>query len=360
MSACHVHTSSNFVLGRLNAIVDYLKDQTGEGFGDFMTQLRAHPDVQGMGELANNKTPEEVALLVIGAHMTHSQFDRLCKQGGFRDPKYRSRYFLTEGFRAVEKSLPRIKIMKRPFPGCCFTPIDYLIDQLENDFGRLEFRPGPLHDFILVMRAGDGSNDAKKPMFNECYNLPQDSGCQSTNHCHLVALGRITESVESEKLHLGDYYESWDFPLGTQVKGKGIKQAYGGDGSDNVKKKGMGGFTAEYWCETCHADGSCKKKLSFLHPEVKDKVTSCREYEREACAVAGKCICTSYPCAKELIARVRKHAFDEYPSVTMENGRGKDDGGKWDPEHMQHPKHKEIGTWAQKNCYGQVRIYMCI
>ena len=80
-----------------------------------MTQLRAHPDVQGMGELANNKTPEEVALLVIGAHMTHSQFDHLCKQGGFRDPKYRSRYFLTEGFKAVEKSLPRIKIMKRPF-----------------------------------------------------------------------------------------------------------------------------------------------------------------------------------------------------------------------------------------------------
>ena len=92
----------------------------------------------------------------------------------------------------------------------------------------------------------------------------------------------------------------------------------------------------------------------------KEKATSCREYEREACAVAGKCICTSYPCAKELIARVRKHAFDTYPSVTMENGRGKDDGGKWDPEHMQHPKHKEIGTWAQKNCYGQVRIYMCI
>ena len=47
-----------------------------------------------------------------------------------------------------------------------------------------------------------------------------------------------------------------------------------------------------------------------------------------------------------------------YPSLTMENGRGKEDGGKWDPEHMQHPKHDAIGTWAQQNCYGQVHYYM--
>ena len=69
-------------------------------------------------------------------------------------------------------SLPQIMIMKHPFPGCCFLPMEYLMEQVEQDFARLEFRPGPLLDFILIMRAGDGSNDAKNPMFNECYNLP--------------------------------------------------------------------------------------------------------------------------------------------------------------------------------------------
>ena len=247
-----MHPSSDSALGRLNSIVEYLKDQTGDEFEDFIAQLREHPaaDVQGLGEYGNHKTPEEVALLVIGAHMTHSQFDHLCKQGGFRDPKYRSSFFLTEGFKAVEKSLPKIRIMKRSFPGCCFLPMEYLMEQVEQDFARLEFRPGPLLDFILIMRAGDGSNDAKNPMFNECYNLPQDAGCQSTEHCHLAALGRITESVESEKLHLNDYYKTWEFPPGTTIMGKGLKQAYGGDGSDNVKKRGLGGFTAEHWCET--------------------------------------------------------------------------------------------------------------
>ena len=108
-------------------------------------------------------------------------------------------------------------------------------------------------------------------MLQSSTGCTQDAGhgCQSTEHCHLAALGRITESVESEKLHLGDYYKSWEFAPGTTIMGKGLKQVYGGDGSDNVKKKGLGGFTAEHWCETCYADGSCRKKLSFLHPEVK-------------------------------------------------------------------------------------------
>ena len=82
--------------------------------------------------------------------------------------------------------------------------------------------------------------------------------------------------------------------------GKGLKQAYGGDGSDNVKKKGLGGFTAEHLCEPCYADSSCRKKLSFLHPEVKDKVQNCREYEWAACATAGRCICSEYSCVLTL------------------------------------------------------------
>ena len=342
-------------LGRLNAIVDYLKEETGEGFDDFVKSLLRHPAVAAAGDHVVHKTPEEVALLVIGASFTHEQFDHLCKAGGFVDPRYRSSYHLTAGFNKVEKRLPSIRFMKRPFPGVCFNVEDYLMEQVERDFDRLEFKPGPLEDFIFIMRAGDGSNDSKTPMFNECYNLPQDPGCQQLGNCHLTALGRIRESVDSEKVHLSGYYEQWDFPLDKKIKGKGLKQGYGGDGADNMKKKGMGGFSAENWCETCFADKTCKGKLSFLHPTINPKVKTLREYEREHCRAAGECRCESFHCAKELIKRVRAHAFDTYPSITMENGRGKDDGDKWDPEHMQHPKHKEIGTWAQQNCYGQVR-----
>ena len=50
---------------------------------------------------------------------------------------------------------------------------------------------------------------------------------------------------------------------------KGIVQAYGWDGEDLVKKKGTAGFSSHHWCPHCHADQSCKHKLTFLHPEIK-------------------------------------------------------------------------------------------
>ena len=107
--ACVCVPVADSALGRLNAIVDYLKEETGEGFDDFVKSLLRHPAVAAAGDHVVHKTPEEVALLVIGASFTHEQFDHLCKAGGFVDPRYRSSYHLTAGFNKVEKRLPSIR-----------------------------------------------------------------------------------------------------------------------------------------------------------------------------------------------------------------------------------------------------------
>ena len=109
-------------------------------------------------------------------------------------------------------------------------------------------------------------------MSNECYNPPQDSGCQQLGmrNCHLTALGRIREPANSKKVHLSGCYEQCDFPPDKTIKGEGLKQDYGGNGADNMKKKGLGGFSAENWCDTCFTDRTCncKGKLSFLYPTI--------------------------------------------------------------------------------------------
>ena len=128
---------TDFVDGRLRAIVAYLQDQTGDGFEDFIESLLRHPDVAAAGSHVVYKTPLEVALLVVGASFTHEQLDHLCKAGGFVDPRYKSSAILTLGLQEVEGKLPPIRYLKRPFPGCCFSILEYLTQQIGNDFGRL-------------------------------------------------------------------------------------------------------------------------------------------------------------------------------------------------------------------------------
>ena len=65
--ACVCVPVADSALGRLNAIVDYLKEETGEGFDDFVKSLLRHSAVAAAGGHVVQKTPEEVALLVIGA-----------------------------------------------------------------------------------------------------------------------------------------------------------------------------------------------------------------------------------------------------------------------------------------------------
>ena len=336
-----------------------MKEETGgeEKFGEFIADLMAHKDVREHYK-GESRTPEEVAMVVIAAQLSQNQFDHLCKHSAFIDETYSSRKLLSVGMKAVADSLPEIFFMQNPFPGCCFDPLSYLTQQLEEDGSLLEFHPGPLEDAVLIMRAGDGSGDGKFPMYTECYNLPQMEACQEVRHCHVTANGRFVESVEGEHLHLTTYYTKWDEVNKAEVEVCGAKkrivQAYGGDGADLVKKKGTAGFSSHHWCPHCHADQSCKHKLTFLHPEIKPRVQAYREWEHDGCKAAGVCVCTEFGCAKALIAKVRAHVFKKWPKLTMEGGRGKEDGNRWDPEHMQHPKHDEIGKWAQTHAYGQV------
>ena len=348
--------------------MQYLHRETGGGhdFDDFVAELVAHPRIKDKLTPLQKKemTPEEVAMLCIAAQLTQVQFDHLCKHSAFVDDRYNSSKLLSQGMKEVGESLPERFFMQNPFPGCCYDPLDYLMAQVEQDTNLFEFREGPLKDAVLVMRKGDGSGDAKFPMFTEVYNCPQMPQCQMVEHCHVVANGRFVESVEGEKVHLGEYYKRWSRVEKKSImvdgKPKRLVQAYGGDGADLVKKKGTAGFSSEHWCPSCFANKTCKHKISCVNPEIKARVEAYREWEHDACATAGKCICHRFGCAKHLIAQTRAYALKTWPKITMEGGRGEIDANKWDPEHMQHPKHDLIGKHAQDECGGQVQcLFAC-
>ena len=192
-------------------------------------------------------------------------------------------------------------VIEKPYASISAALVRTCCDQvgtIEEDGSLLEFHPGPLEDAVLIMRAGDGSGDGKFPMYTECYNLPQMEACQEVRHCHVTENGRFVESVEGEHLHLTTYYTKWDEVNKAEVEVCGAKkrivQAYGGDGADLVKKKGTAGFSSHHWCPHCHADQSCKHKLTFLHPEIKPRVQAYREWEHDGCKVEGVCVCTEF------------------------------------------------------------------
>ena len=58
--------------------MNYLKEQCGDDFGDIMRKLIRHPDVDE--HVAQHRTPEEMAIMVIGADLSLAQFDYLCKK----------------------------------------------------------------------------------------------------------------------------------------------------------------------------------------------------------------------------------------------------------------------------------------
>ena len=59
-------------------------------------------------------TPEQVALVVIGAELTHKQFDHFCKVNAFSDSNYNSSILVTKGMLEVEKSLLESVFLARP------------------------------------------------------------------------------------------------------------------------------------------------------------------------------------------------------------------------------------------------------
>lgn len=105
-----------------------------------MRRIMERPDTKE--HVVHCKTPEEMALLAIGANLSQEQFDHMCKKEVFGDDAYASRWLRRAGFAAVKASLPVIMFLAEPFPGCCFNPADLVPRVLEVDGGRLEFRAG--------------------------------------------------------------------------------------------------------------------------------------------------------------------------------------------------------------------------
>lgn len=251
--------------GRLQLLVEYLKEQVGVDFDRYIQDFVAHGDVALALQKKHKMTMEEVAILCISADLTHQQFDTLCKKGVLLDNSRKSSRDLTEGMGCVEKSLPEAYFLCEGHPGVCFTPKEYVHRALDIDYDKLEIPESEPN--IYLMRAGDGTDDAKYPMFNEAFNFVQDPDCQCIDRCHIVCLGRITESVAAEAQHLSTFHEAWqEIP---PYRGKNIEQGYGGDGADKVKKEGHGGFSADHWCPDCFVNKACKHRLSWRHPEIK-------------------------------------------------------------------------------------------
>ena len=111
-----------------------MKEETGgeEKFGEFIKGLMARQDVRDHYK-CESRTPEAVAMAVIAAQLSQLQFDHLCKHSAFIDESYNSRKLLSVGMKDVADSLPEIFFMQNSFPGCCFDPLTYLTQQLEED-----------------------------------------------------------------------------------------------------------------------------------------------------------------------------------------------------------------------------------
>ena len=323
---------------RVDKLLDYIKAKTADGYDAFIETLRNHPAVVGGGEKPAVRTPREMALLIVGASLKASQFDYLCKKGAF--PGLRSKRSYTEGFRMLEKEMPLISYLKENFPGVCFDPRSYIPRVLEKIVGMLELRE---LDPIIICRKGDGTPEGafrKYPLFNESINFVQDPNCQAPLHCHVLAIARCEEAVEAEKLHFETYQRAWEEVK--EFKGRRLFQIYVCDGSDWIKKFGMGSFSARHCCPRCAIKRADQNLLPWAegNEHVKAAVGRLRVYVRPGCE--GGCTCTHKDCAKNLISRLH----DEFPAA---------DHGGVSAEDMKHRLHTEIGDFAQENLIGQVR-----
>lgn len=194
--------------GRASTLIDYVREQTSEHYDAFMAEVIR---LSGLDiTVVKRLTDEEAALLVIGADLTYNQFDVLCKWGVLSDDSFRSRWRLDAGFKKMAADLPEIMWLRGRYPGACMDPVEYNQRALDACYDRLEF-DGPLQDKILICRAGDGMSEGRNmPCYLETHNYPQDPKCQSVDQTHLCGIGRIVESNEAEKLHLGAFYDRWN------------------------------------------------------------------------------------------------------------------------------------------------------
>ena len=105
--------------------MSYLKAQTGDdtGFKELIGGLLAHKEVKPHLPEGSSFTPEQVALIVIGAELTHKQFDHLCKVNAFSDSNYNSKklIIIIQGHARGGELTPRNLFHGTPLPGSLFS-----------------------------------------------------------------------------------------------------------------------------------------------------------------------------------------------------------------------------------------------
>ena len=105
-------------------MISYINLRAGDGAKALFAAMAKHCDAEAGPGDADLKTPREMALLMVGAHL-HSQFKYLCKKGVFRIPGVNSSRDVTFGFRQLEHKMHMVAYLKERFPGVCFDPREY-------------------------------------------------------------------------------------------------------------------------------------------------------------------------------------------------------------------------------------------
>jgi hypothetical protein len=312
---------------RCSRFMHFIKTHQPDSWGNFLEDICKTPDakelVTSLGE--DTLDPVEIALLVVGAGLTHKQFGYLANRGALSGTKARSRYVLARGMKELEKQIPKMYYLTRGYPGCCFNPKEYVRMLLHNIVDELNLAPG---EKIILAWKEDGTPEGKfkkYPMLATCLNLPQQADCQSIKNCHVLAIARCSESAEAERKHFGQFHA---LLVGLDsFEGHPLVHVQVGDGSDCTKKCGLMGTAATYPCFRCIAmrnkSADHMAMPSWRFPECQACVVQERHYLRPECKAQGKCVCAHEDCAKHLAEKIEaKFApasllTDKAPTVTL-------------------------------------------
>jgi hypothetical protein len=289
--------------------------------------------------------------LVVGSRITHAQFNYLANQGALAGTQVQSRGVLSIGMKKLEKEIPKLFYLAKGFPGCCFSPAEYVDKMLASIIGELGLSEGAP---IILAWKEDGSPEGqfkKYPMLATCLNFPQRADCQSVQNCHVLAIARCSESAESERRHFGKFHEL--ILKMADFEGHPLIQLQICDGSDVMKKCGLMGQQATYCCFRCMAKrgggDNDITRLSWRADAVDDaaylaRVKQERRYARVDCDRTGKCICEHSDCAKFLAAEIDSKFPPESLLTNKENAKA----------------HKARNAYANEKCRGQIRAPMGI
>jgi hypothetical protein len=340
-------------LPRASKFLKFLKASQPDCWKQFMQEVMESKEVEKVVNESESLGPEQLALLVVGAQLTHAQFGFLAHKGQLAGTEAKSRYVLTDGFKRLEAELPSLKFLAQHYPGCCYEPEDYITRVLDMHIESFELADGAP---IIVVWKEDGTPEGavkKYPMLATCVNFPQQQNCQSLENCHVLAIARCAESAESERKHFGVFHRRI---MGmAEYKGRKLLHIQVGDGSDMSKKCGHMGQSATHPCFRCFVRKQKAKgvdelqKLSWqADPQVDadylERVKRERHYERPECARAQKCVCAHKDCAKYLAADIESKF---QPDSLLTNSKNK----------LEHAKRN---NYANANCGGQVRAPMGI